>query len=574
MDVAVVGPDHATEPVVGGLAETDATAVVTEPDALDGFDTGVVAGPVGDDSFDAATALDRWVAVEIGGLGGESLPLDAAVTVFDGAGCLDCLRDRVAAGGTGADTETADRTAADTETTGTTANGRSAVRLAGAVAGHRLVRLLDGESLGGTVVEVPGPKRSFLPVPGCDCHDPPRGFERGYREVPLATAVDRMERAVDDRLGPVREVGEQSSFPVPYYVAATADTTQFADTRCGEFGAGVAVDWNAAYAKAVGEALERYAAGVYRESSLRHAPTAGVVDAVPVSAFVRPDGAPTPGPEERVAWSDGIDLRDGSYAAIPASFVHFPQPGRAFAPQITTGLGLGNSTDEALAAGLAEVIERDAAMLAWYSTFEPVELRVETDAFETLEKRARAESLSVTPLLCTQDVDVPVVAVAVHRDREWPQFALGSAAGFDAAAAARDACAEALQNWTELDSMGPERAADQEGAIGRYAEFPTAAREFVDAPTTVAARDVTESIPPAERVDEFVERLDDAGLASYAVRLTTSDLAELGLEAVRVVVPAAQPLFTAESFFGERAETVPRELGFEPRPGRAFHPFP
>ncbi len=315
-----------------------------------------------------------------------------------------------------------------------------------------------------------------------------------------------MERAVDDRLGPVREVGEQSSFPVPYYVAATAETTRFSDARCGEFGGGVAADWNAAYVKAVGEALERYAAGVYRESSFRHAPTTGVVDAVPVSAFVRPNDAPTPDPDERVAWTDGADLRDGSYAAVPASFVHFPQPGRAFAPQITTGLGLGNSTDEALAAGLAEVI--------------------------------------------------------------------GSAAGFDAAAAARDACGEALQNWTELDSMGPDRAADQEGAIGRYAEFPTGAREFVDTPATVAARDVTESVPPAERVDELVGRLDDAGLASYAVRLTTSDLVELGLEAVRVVVPAAQPLFTTTPFFGERAETVPRELGFEPRLDRAFHPFP
>ncbi len=564
MDVAVVGPDRATESVVAALAETDATAVPAAPATLDGFAVAAVAGQVGDDAFDAATELDRWVAVEIGGVGGRPAALDAAVTVFDGAGCFDCLRDRVAAGGT----------ADDSGEPGETRPADSAVRLAGAVAGHRLVRLLDGEQLGGTVVEVPGPERSFLPVPGCDCHDTPRGFERHHRDVSLATTLDRMERAVDDRLGPVREVGEQSSFPVPYYVAATAETTRFSDARCGEFGGGVAADWNAAYVKAVGEALERYAAGVYRESSFRHAPTTGVVDAVPVSAFVRPNDAPTPDPDERVAWTDGADLRDGSHAAVPASFVHFPQPGRAFAPQITTGLGLGNSTDEALAAGLAEVIERDATMLAWYSTFEPVKLHVDTDEFETLRKRARAESLSVTPLLCTQDVDVPIVAVAVHRDGEWPQFALGSAAGFDAAAAARDACGEALQNWTELDSMGPDRAADQEGAIGRYAEFPTAAREFVDTPAAVAARDVTESVPPAERVDEFVGRLDDAGLASYAVRLTTSDLVELGLEAVRVVVPAAQPLFTTTPFFGERAETVPRELGFEPRLDRAFHPFP
>ena len=563
MEVALAGPAAVTEPVAAALSETDATPVSTEPTALSAYPAAVLAGPVGTDRFDAATPA-RLVTVELGGLGGRRLDLDAAVTVFSAESpCLDCLRARVAAGDDGEPPAAG----ADPEP------DHSAVRLAGAVAGHRLVRLLAGDELGGTVVEVPGPERSFLPVPGCDCHESPGRLSRGHRDVSLSDAVARMERAVDDRLGPVREVGEQSSFPVPYYVAATADTTAFADARCGEFGAGVAADWNEAYAKAVGEALERYAAGVYRESSFRHAPTAGVIDAVPVSAFVHPDGA-DPSPDDRIAWTDGVDLHGGSHAALPASFVHFPAPGRQFAPQITTGLGVGNSTDAALAAGLAEVIERDATMLAWYSTFEPVELAVETDGFETLRKRASAESLTVTPLLCTQDVDVPVVAVAVHREGDWPRFALGSAAGFDAARAATDACAEALQNWTELDSMGPERAAAQEAAVGRYAEFPSAVREFVDAPATVAASDVTESVPGDERVDTLLARLAAADLSAYAVRLTTADLAALGFEAVRVVVPGAQPLFTAEPFFGERAESVPAELGFEPRLDRAFHPFP
>ena len=561
MEVALVGPATVTEPVAAALSETDATTVSAEPTALERFSAAVVAGPVGADRFDATTPA-TLVTVEFGGLGGRRLDLDAAVTVFsETSACPDCLRARVAAGtdGTGGD---GDRTPP-----------HSTARLAGAVAGHRLARLLSGEPLGGTVVEVSGREREFLPVPGCGCRPSPDGLSRGHREASLSDAVARMERAVDDRLGPVREVGEQSSFPVPYYVAATADTTGFADARCGEFGAGVASDWNAAYAKAVGEALERYAAGVYRESSFRQAPTAGVIDAVPVSAFVTPDGV-APDSDDRLAWTDGVDLRDGSYAALPASFVHFPAPGRQFAPQITTGLGLGNSTDEALAAGLAEVIERDATMLAWYSTFDPVALAVDTPAFETLRKRARAESLTVTPLLCTQDVDVPVVAVAVHRDGDWPRFALGSAAGFDASAAATAACAEALQNWTELDSMGPERATDQEAAVGRYAEFPASARAFVDTAATVDAGDVTESVPADERVDEFVARLADADLSAYAARLTTVDLAELGFEAVRVVVPGAQPLFTAEPFFGDRAETVPAKLGFEPRLERDFHPFP
>jgi ribosomal protein S12 methylthiotransferase accessory factor len=56
--------------------------------------------------------------------------------------------------------------------------------------------------------------------------------------------------------------------------------------------------------------------------------------------------------------------------------------------------------------------------------------------------------------------------------------------------------------------------------------------------------------------------------------LTPRDVAQLGFEAVRVLVPTAQPLFTGEAFFGERAREVPPDLGFEFRPDRGHHPYP
>ncbi|KKF39113.1 hypothetical protein FK85_31175, partial [Halorubrum saccharovorum] len=54
----------------------------------------------GSETFAAAAEhLDRWVAIEVGGLGGVPLEsVDAAVTVFDET-CYDCLRRRVASGG-------------------------------------------------------------------------------------------------------------------------------------------------------------------------------------------------------------------------------------------------------------------------------------------------------------------------------------------------------------------------------------------------------------------------------------------------------------------------------------------
>ncbi|KPN32126.1 bacteriocin biosynthesis docking scaffold, SagD family [Halolamina pelagica] len=51
-------------------------------------------------------------------------------------------------------------------------------------------------------------------------------------------------------------------------------------------------------------------------------------------------------------------------------------------------------------------------------------------------------------------------------------------------------------------------------------------------------------------------------------------MAALGFEGVRVVIPEAQPLFTGEPFFGDRLDRVAASMGFEAKPGRAYHPFP
>ncbi|WP_248896317.1 YcaO-like family protein [Haloplanus halobius] len=566
MQIGIAGSGPAAASFRAALEDIDATAAETTPDDLGSYPLGVVVAPAGAPAFEVAdAAATRWIAVEIGGLGGVTADLDAAVTVFaDGVGYRDLV----------ARIESTTETETDADPTG----NRSAVRLAGAVAGHRAVSLLSGADLAGTVVEVPGEERRVFPVPRPDDRD--RTLRRDERQVALDDAVARAEQAVDRRVGLLTQVGERESFPAPYYLATTADTTAYSDARAARFAAGVDDDWDRAFMKALGEGLERYCAGVYRREEFTVAAPADVAadGAVSPDAVVAPDDQSVD-PAEPIPWVPGEDLRTGASVSLPAELVHYPPPEESSRPAITTGLGLGNSGVEALLSGLYEVIERDATMLAWYSTYEPLELTVEDPGFEALVDRARAERLTVTPLLVTADIDVPVVAVAVHREAEWPRFAVGSGADLDAAAAARSALAEALQNWMELRAMGPEEAAAEEGAIGRYADFPRAAREFVEqesADTVVPAASVgPDPLPTGETaLDAVVTRTADAGLSTYAARLTTPDVAELGFEAVRILSPEAQPLFVGEPFFGERAETVPRELGYEPRFDRAFHPFP
>ncbi|QHS17744.1 bacteriocin biosynthesis protein SagD [haloarchaeon 3A1-DGR] len=614
MDIGLVGDGPAIAAVEAALGDIEVNVLPmdADPNLLSGVDFAVVAATTGDPAFTVASeALDAWAAVEVGGIGGHPIEgIDAAVTVLDTA-CYDCLRARVAAG----DPETAERP------TGV----RSAVRYAGAVAGRRTIAFLSQGSggPGDVVVEVPGPERTLLPVPNCECDEETATADtrsaavpRTHRESSLGETLDRAERAVDDRIGPIAEVGERESFPVPYYIAGTADTQGFSDARAAEFAAGVDVDWDAAFMKALGEGLERYAAGVYRSGDHELAPANGVEDPVRPDDFVTPDPVALD-PTDPIPWVPGTRLDAEERVHLPAEFVRFPPPTDRFRPAITTGLGLGSSGVDALLSGLYETIERDATMIAWYSTFDPLELSLDgiadrvdgghavrstgtesaddaagvegsaddaagvegpTDdatALVDLRKRARAEGLTVRTLLVTTDVDVPVVAAGVHRDDDWPRFAAGSAADLDPLAAARSAVSEALQNWMELRTMGPDAAAEQGGAIGHHASFPDETRAFFDPDVSVNPETVGEpDLAGTAELDAVLDRIGEVGLAAYATRLTTRDLEALGFEAARVLVPAAQPLFTGEPFFGDRARSVPETMGFDPDLDRTYHPFP
>jgi ribosomal protein S12 methylthiotransferase accessory factor len=569
MTVGLVGDGPGAEAVVAALGDADHVVEHVEPTELNAsYRLGVVVDRAGTRTFqlanERALAADLpWVGVELGGIGGYPV-VDAAVTTFDpAAACYECLVSRVASNVP----EDADPAEPPSDAT---------ARLAGATAGHRGVALLeDAADHRGEVVELPHAERRLLPVPGCDCGDGrDRNLDRSDRERDVEAALARAEQALDDRLGLVAEVGEVQSYPAPYYLARLCDTASFADDTAPRQAAGVDADWDRAFVKALGEGLERYCGGVWRRSEFTTGTAAEVADAVPPSAFVRPNNwASDPDAAER-PWVSGESLVDGAAVGLPAELVCYPPPERTIRPAVTTGLGLGNATVEALLSGLYEVLERDATTIAWYSTFEPLGLAVEDEVYRTLAARAGAEGLEETALLLTQDVDVPVVAVAVHRE-EWPKLALGTAAHLDPERAARNALAEAVQNWLELREMGADADA-ADGAITHYADSPSAVDGFVDPDQSVPAASVgPDSVPAGSaHLDAVVGRATDAGLAPYAVRTTTRDVEAVGFEAVRVLVPAAQPLFFDDPYFGERARSVPDAMGFEPALDRDHHPYP
>lgn len=571
MTVGLVGSGPGAEAVEAALGDADASVERIEPgDLAVRHRLAVAIARAGSRTFQltnerALAAELPWFAVELGGVGGYPV-VDAAVAEFDPEGaCYECLASRVAS-----------NVPADADPVPAPADATA--RFAGAVAGNRAVGFLDtGEPDDlSRVVELPHTERTLLPVPGCDCGETrDRALDRAFVDRNVDDALGRAERALDERLGVVETVGEAESYPAPYYIARLSDTSAFADGTAARQAAGVDPGWNAAFMKALGEGLERYCAGVWRHSEFTTATATELADAVPPSAFVRPDDWDGDTAGDDRPWVPGGALSTDERVHVPAELVHYPPPERTIRPAVTTGLGLGNSTVEAVLSGLYEVVERDATTVAWYSTYEPLELSVEDETYRNLAARAGAEGLDATALLLTQDVDVPVVAVAVEHE-SWPKLALGTAAHLDPARAARDALAEAVQNWVELREMGETAATEADGAIGYYAEHPPEVTGFVDPDSRVPAESVgPRSVPDgAAHLEAVVERVTDVGLEPVAVRTTTRDVERIGFEAVRVLVPSTQPLFFDDPYFGERAHTVPGQLGFEPRLDRTHHPYP
>lgn len=563
MPIQLVGDGPAIETAAVLLEDIDAAVQQGSPEDLAAAPAGIVAGASGADVFDRVqTDTTYWIGVEVGGLG--SVPLtgvDASVAGFGPkTGCYSCLRRRVEAN--------------DPQTAAQPRGSRHAARLAGARAAFELIDLLTGtDRISGAAVTIPGGRHRFLPTPGCRCQPTPDDeLPVDVDERGLEAAVEAAETAIDPRTGVIAELGEADSFPAPYYLAQLASNAGFSDGTTATQAAGVAVDWNPALMKAVGEAFERYAAGTFQTDAMKRAPVTAFGSAVGPSAF---PGGPAEQPAGELLWERGTALATGTQTWLPADAVRFPQPGATTLPAITTGLATASSTGEAVYRGGMEVIERDAAMIDWYSTGTAPAVVTDDPVVETLTQRAASVGLSVQFRVLTQDIPVPVVAAQLTRDH-WPNVAVAAAADLDGATATRSALAEAIQNWMELRAMGPEEAKDHSGAVGHYAARPPEIEWFFETEGAVEATALGEESPSGRenQIEWTVDQLATHGLSAYGARLTTVDLETLGFEVVRVVVPGAQPLFVDEPIFSDRADAVPPTQDATPKRDRPHHPYP
>ncbi len=441
-----------------------------------------------------------------------------------------------------------------------------------------------------------------------------------------AQARERLERALDlvgDWCGLVRqvvmhEVGPADP-PLFFATARLGSTRGFSDVEAGLLNGGAGSDAATAVMGAIGEAMERYSLGLYREKDLVRGTFAELegeaLDPRQLIFFSDEQYGWKGFPYARfdpwlpLSWVPGVSLIDGRQRLVPAARVFTPYvaPSRAELLMQSTSTGAACQGSRALAvlSALHECIERDAFVIAWLNRLPLLELSADDllghgddDLLHGLARRG------ITPRWfdATTDLACPsVVCVLEGCGPGVPSQAFGAATRPTLRAAGRKALVESAHTWfwirtrlldtrlalpsradfadvTSLNAHSLLYAAPRMRAYTRFlqGDGPTPGRTCEAEPRN-PCRDARQELA------HWIGVLADAGLEAVAIDLTPPEIADLGFEVVRVVVSDLHPLWGGHHvrcLGGERVRKVPVALGYRDREATtvelnsAPHPMP
>ncbi|MEY2397866.1 MAG: ribosomal protein methylthiotransferase accessory factor [Actinomycetota bacterium] len=275
-------------------------------------------------------------------------------------------------------------------------------------------------------------------------------------------------------------------------------------------GIGVGATDDAASHDALRRALALYAAASWDASDMRWASADELGDeAIAIEELARMSPIET---RDRIRWVEGFALDDGRPTWVPAVLAHVSLPvaveAETFWPASVAGLAVADGLGAAVLDGLLDCIARDA-------------LAVARARNATLAKLGDDSGVAVFD--ATSDLGVPC-AVAQGR------------ASFEVGVAAAPTLDQAQQ--LAVEDLWRRRT---RRALAAYPDEP--------APDPAFAPPIDGMVAPAasdEPIDlskpAIVARLRRVGLSGFAVDLTTDELRDAEMAAVRVIVPGLSPV--------------------------------
>ena len=435
------------------------------------------------------------------------------------------------------------------------------------------------------------------------------------RPTPLEVALPRLEAVVSPYTGIVRSAvellrghGETRFIGTGCLLAATDEVL---GTSSVDHAGAANVSRAASRAAAIGEAVERYAGTASSNADRPRLSAASLGDAAldpALFAFFRPEQLAAPGfpfvpftPRTRIRWVEGFGVPSGQPVLLPAQLVFLGSP-PADEPLIayatSNGLACGATLEEAILAGLLELVERDAFMIAWANRLSLPLLEWAGDpVLERIERLYLAPAgLRYTAVDASCFFGIPAAFGVVHGpEGDAGRLGLGAAAAATIQEAVRKALAEAF--WVQqgardlvrkaVELPDAEEIRDFDDHLLFYSEPSRLGRTaFLDAS---AERRPTSDVAPLpgadvrELIDAAGAKLATLGVSLYSADVTTPDVREAGLFVARVLSPQLCPLDVIHlaRFLGpRRLFHAAHELGLRDEPltmetvNHDPHPFP
>lgn len=372
-------------------------------------------------------------------------------------------------------------------------------------------------------------------------------------------------------------------------------------------GVGSALDGERARLVSIAEALERYSVCSWHDDDLVVAAEAELTEECvspqrwprcSESEFARDDCGLVPyDPSVPIRWATAWSLTRRRSVLVPAVAVHLhmtPQsPSELFTRGVTTGAAVHSDLRSAVLGGLLEVVERDALSLSWLQRLPLPELSIDPEALDA-DTRAHYETgssghLSIRVFDATTDFGIPVLYAIQLADHEPslaqivcatcdldPRRALGKL--YRELAALRIALRDHVRR-------GPVGRPDDGtvSVIGSAAYNASRDRRHVFAHLLEGERplrsiDALPGLPAgADPLGTAVSRLAERGAEVLAVDITTDEARQVGMHAVKVLVPEAVPLsfIHSERYLATpRLYAAPTAMGHERRAGESVNPEP
>ncbi|MEU7278187.1 TOMM precursor leader peptide-binding protein [Streptomyces sp. NPDC045431] len=485
--------------------------------------------------------------------------------------------------------------------------------IAAATLAHEAVRALSGSGPGEPYVvqldhaSLERTRHPLLHTPNCPgC---PPGVSPAPRSDALPQAVpsqdgrsdwERMSRAVDPVTGLVSGMlvreDDQPGATTSAYTIGLPTTTWFSPVKAQPGGAANKWDSDTARVCALGETMERYAAGVYDPATFVRATLAALGEAA-VDPRTLPLGSTTEyarltrygpfDPDAEIDWVRGVSLTTGRPRYVPACAVYlpyrFPRGHKPWYDTISNGLAAGRDAAHAALGGLLELVERDAAVIFWSNRLALPTLDLSLLPDGPAREMASRLTAGGARLLCkdlTTDLGVPVAGVQVCAGTAArPVVTHAARAALDMhdaiQGALEEACLCLASTETVLDRDGvPEPDQDLRTVLdfARYycaTERLSHLKFFEDGPSLPPPHPRTVPGTPQADLTEVIDRLAAAGYETITVDITPIDVHECGVSVVRTIVPGLCPITLRRDFHrrgGPRVFQAPLTMGARTTP--------